>query len=235
MSIMNTLKNVNVLHMMKFMSKLKKLIMMANQIDSSLPSEYMQLEYLESTGTQYIDTGFIPIDEAWAEIDAQGTSGGENMLLYAPNANVGSSTSRFQVNLYMTTQVYFRYGNSSTSKYVLNTNNKRHYYRIDHTNCYIDGINVLTHGNTASLNVFTKSITLFSATKTDGSLNLPFRGRVFGAKLGIGEMCSLNLIPALRKADSKPGMYDLVTGQFFINQGTGEFGYGYVDDVKNNN
>lgn len=209
-------------------SSFKKMIMMANQIDDkpSLPKEYMQLEYLESTGTQYIDTGFIPRDEAWAEIDAQKTSGTDAMLIYAPNATVGSSTLRFQINLYKTTQVYFRYGNSETSKFVFNTNDGRHYYRIDHTNCYIDGINVLTHGNTASLNSYTKSTTLFSATKTDGSLNLPFRGRVFGAKFGIGEMCSLNLIPALRIADSKPGMYDLVSGQFFTNQGTGEFGYG---------
>ena len=34
-----------------------------------------------------------------------------------------------------------------------------------------------------------------------------------------------DLIPALRIADSKPGMYDLVTGQFFTNKGTGEFIY----------
>jgi hypothetical protein len=33
----------------------------------------------------------------------------------------------------------------------------------------------------------------------------------------------LNLIPVLRVADLKPGMYDLVSGQFFVNQGTGEF------------
>ena len=209
-------------------SSFKKLIMMANQIDDkpSLPKEYVQLEYLESTGTQYIDTGFVPRDEAWVEIDAQKTSGNDAMLFYAPNTTFGSSTVRFQTNLYLTNQVYFRYGNSETSKYVFNTNYERHSYRIDHTNCYIDGINVLTHGNTASLDVYTRSTSLFSSIKPDGSLNIPFRGRVFGAKFGIGSMCSLKLIPALRIADSKPGMYDLVSGQFFVNQGTGEFTYG---------
>ena len=210
------------------MSSLKKLIMMANQgsDSSSLPEEYVQLEYLENTGTQYIDTGFIPRDEAWVEIDAQKTSGTDAQLFYAPNTTVGSSTVRFQTNLYITNQVYIRYGNSETSKYVVNTNYERHSYRIDHTNCYIDGINVLAHGNTASLDGYTKSTALFSSIKTDGSLNIPFRGRVFGAKFGIGSMCSLNLIPALRIADTKPGMYDLVSGQFFVNQGTGEFSYG---------
>lgn len=209
-------------------SSFKKLIMMANQIDDkpSLPKEYVQLEYLESTGTQYIDTGFIPRDKVWAEIDAQKKSGTDAQLFSAQQVTVGSNTIRFHTNVYSTNQVYFRYGNSSTTKFVYNTNYERHYYRMDHTNCYIDGINVLTHGNTASLNGYTKSTTLFSATKPDGSLNLPFIGRVFSAKFGIEERCLLNLIPALRIADSKPGMYDFVSGQFFVNQGKGEFTYG---------
>lgn len=38
MNIMNTLKNVNVLHIVKFMSKLKKLIMMANASSDDLYS-----------------------------------------------------------------------------------------------------------------------------------------------------------------------------------------------------
>jgi hypothetical protein len=35
-----------------------------------------------------------------------------------------------------------------------------------------------------------------------------------------------DLYPALRKSDNKPGMYDRITKQFFVNQGTGEFNYG---------
>ena len=32
-----------------------------------------------------------------------------------------------------------------------------------------------------------------------------------------------NLIPCYRKADNKPGLYDLITDAFFVNAGTGEF------------
>ena len=35
----------------------------------------------------------------------------------------------------------------------------------------------------------------------------------------------LNLIPALRNADGVPGMWDAVSKQFFVNAGTGVFGY----------
>ena len=32
-----------------------------------------------------------------------------------------------------------------------------------------------------------------------------------------------SMYPVYRKADSKPGMYDIVNGVFYANQGTGEF------------
>lgn len=37
---------------------------------------------------------------------------------------------------------------------------------------------------------------------------------------------SMKLIPCYRKSDNKPGMYDLVSGSFLVNSGTGEFTIG---------
>ena len=34
-----------------------------------------------------------------------------------------------------------------------------------------------------------------------------------------------DLVPAVRTADSKPGLYDMVTHTLFTNAGTGEFVY----------
>jgi len=44
----------------------------------------------------------------------------------------------------------------------------------------------------------------------------------------------LDLIPCYRKSDDKPGMYDLVTKQFFTNAGTGEFVVGpdVIDSIS---
>lgn len=44
-------------------------------ISSGLPKGYTQLEYIESTGTQYIDTGITPSDDMEFEIEYQVTSG----------------------------------------------------------------------------------------------------------------------------------------------------------------
>ena len=48
----------------------------------------------------------------------------------------------------------------------------------------------------------------------------------------INDRCEF--IPCYRKSDDKPGMYDLITKQFFINQGEGEFlvGPNVIDSIS---
>ena len=74
-------------------------------------------------------------------------------------------------------------------------------------------------------------IYLFSGGSSVSSHSWNFVGKIFKCKITElnGEVLG-HFIPALRKSDSKPGMYDLVSGQFFTNQGTGEFSYGYKQD-----
>ena len=49
----------------------------------NLPQEYQEVEYLESTGTQYLDTGFTPIDDYYEfELDLSLTSDSGTALPY---------------------------------------------------------------------------------------------------------------------------------------------------------
>ena len=47
--------------------------------------------------------------------------------------------------------------------------------------------------------------------------------RLYGLKMRTNGVPIRNFIPCVRKADSKPGMYDTVTKTFYTNAGTGEF------------
>lgn len=47
--------------------------------------------------------------------------------------------------------------------------------------------------------------------------------KVYGAKYYLDGVLVRNFIPCIRKSDNKPGMYDLVNNQFYVNQGTEEF------------
>ena len=92
MNIMNTLKNVNVLHIVKFMSKLKKLIMMANASSDDLYSnKYLTIQALEDNLTvSFINNLEYCIDGnlEWQILSANRPS---------PSINLGQSIS-FRAN-----------------------------------------------------------------------------------------------------------------------------------------
>ena len=53
----------------------------------SLPSDYIQVEYLESTGTQYVDTGFKPNNNTRLRMDVDINSTASHAVFSARNAN----------------------------------------------------------------------------------------------------------------------------------------------------
>ena len=50
--------------------------------------------------------------------------------------------------------------------------------------------------------------------------------KIYRFKLYDSEDLIRNFIPCYRRSDNKPGLYDLVTSEFYTNQGTGEFDNG---------
>lgn len=203
------------------MSSLKKLVMMANQIDDqpALPDGFIELEYLENSGTQYIN---LPI--TWNEVmdfivEAQVTS------LNSPNrAVLGSSTSASPTACWgyysgSIREWQWSTGVSPLKRITANiqlSHNQAGNVQGADGNIYIHetGEDIKTALNTfAPVN----SVVLFRSGTDRYSL-----GRIFSLSFNNGDK---NYIPALRVSDSKPGMYDLISGQFFTNQGTGEFTY----------
>ena len=57
------------------------------------------------------------------------------------------------------------------------------------------------------------------------NLTKGFYGKIFGFQADRSGETILNLVPALRSIDGKPGMLDTVSKKFYVNQGTGEFLY----------
>lgn len=206
---------------------------MANQIDDkpSLPKEYLQLEYLEATGTQYIDTGERFSDNFGIEVDFQS------------NKKVGSTFQSIfgaQSNNITHRLSYIIIGNNTAVRLVVaNSNlvdtdilfdnvddaNKRHTYGINaySLKAYLDNKEMLIQKKGLFLTQY--SIYVLARNNANAATNLA-TGKLYGVKCWLKESVIHNLIPALRIADTKPGMYDLVTGQFFVNQGTGDFQYG---------
>ena len=80
------------------MSNFRRRLMMSIK-KSKLPSDYIELEYLESTGTQYIDTNYIPNNATGMNVTISNYS---NMVSSSNDVNfIGSrliNGQRFMIN-----------------------------------------------------------------------------------------------------------------------------------------
>jgi len=197
---------------------------------SILPSGYTALEYIESTGTQYIDTGYKPNNLTNFEIKYLHTGWRQQTTGFIPYGCTNAPRSiSANFGLFRTSGMFNRmaWGNnldgtnvSLSSEYAAKLNE----WYIDkylQNQMYINGTLVATSAaNPSTVWNASRSIYLFQRNSTD-----PYPSNIRVAYVKIWEQNSLlhNMIPARRDSDGVLGMYDTVTNTFFTNAGTGEF------------
>ncbi|MBP9999707.1 MAG: hypothetical protein KBT14_03395, partial [Proteobacteria bacterium] len=202
---------------------------------ASLPSGYTELEYIESTGTQYIDTGTIPTvsDEFEAEVSIVTDTSNSCFFGASTNFSWGRTNSSIALANATTNDIYFRYGNNPTTI-------------IGRTTVGTNKTKASLIGTTLTIGATTATITRESSWSTEIPTLTLFKRNMIGAEitptLVVGRMFSFkwfsnstlvhNMIPAKRNSDSAIGMYDTVSGTFFTNQGTGSFIAGPVAEIK---
>jgi len=200
------------------------IIVYGNSRQGILPEEYQQVEYLESSGTQYIDTGVIPDD-----------------------------TTGFKIKLSLpevTTDI-FRFGtrqDSGDSRYVLGSNAGRAYFGFDklyNNNNWTISINTpfvanLNYLNSRYANIDDMNSVSINTLSTSFTYSLVMFGRnsygtiassaqkIYFLKITKSNELIRDFIPCYRKSDNVIGMYDLVENKFYTNDGTGEFTAGPI-------
>ena len=193
-------------------------------IAKTLPSEYQQVEYIESTGTQYIDTGVIPDSNTGFYLDFKLLDSIDNngkRLLGSSYRNYGQwggimiSSWNWSIGgqmNYMKRNVSYNPGLVTNTRMELNFING-HYQTSTGANIELqsDSLGDL-YGSIYLLNVNTD---MFSQ---NGSSAI-----IYSAKILDGSNEIRNFVPCYRKSDNKPGLYDLVNNEFYTNQGTGDF------------
>lgn len=188
-----------------------------------LPDGYVRLEYIETTGTQYIDTGITGVTEKWSyEFDVLPTNTGHCGLRCIINTSynqrisalIGQNSGRIDY-------VCGETGYKSSSAFVgMST---RHIIKDTRDSFVIDGVNVSSKQYATITS--TNSLALM-AYEIRADYKVFSAGKWYGIKVyDESEHLRLDLTPALRVADNKPGLYDTINNVFFINQGTGEFLY----------
>ena len=210
------IKNINFFELAKFMSFQKK---------SILPKEYKQVEYLESSGTQYIITPFeydfgMPIYlQSKYDIIIKGSNVNGTSLC---GANWGRTDRAFNLVGIDNKFSFFMYSTAGVIHTNVPVDSDIHTWEYIDYNLYCDGTFVGNSGK-RSPGGGGRIIYLFAKNLSNAPVEMSGVKRINRFKVDRDNVPVCDMYSCIRKSDNKPGMYDIITNQFFTNSGTGEF------------
>ncbi|MGN1301208.1 MAG: hypothetical protein ACI4U9_01600 [Clostridia bacterium] len=177
----------------------------------ALDSAYQQIEYLESNGTQYIDTGVCPVSSSLsAVVEFKPCSlplGHEHWAFgqwYGSGGwRCGGSTSSSTANFNLDTSRGFSYAITSGSS-------TRLYRNI---------------GMSVSCTITSDYPMLLFAQQEGGNAGYVeySQFKIYRCMIWKDRELIRDFIPCYRKSDGEAGMYDIVNNVFYTNNGTGTF------------
>ena len=181
-----------------------------------LPQEYQEIEYIQNSGAQYIDTGIIPDNSTGIELVYKALDYATSQ--YLAGARVGWTGSiNYGVN-----------GSGSRTDWDIRFNSTTTYSSIQRTDHKTKTKIIMTNGNgtwdledletgekfnTALTNKVVSATTNFMLFAYSAD-NIHNKLRIYSCKLYSGEELIKDLVPCYRKSDDVRGMYDLINGVF---------------------
>ena len=176
-----------------------------------LPAGYQLCNYIESTGTQTINTGLTPVYGDEINVIAYRTSNANSMFYASGTLTVTSGPNELYCR-------YFTSTNNDAARIPLKNfpaDAQYHHIMISQDGFYADGNFVKElPGERAKAS----TLIIFRGTRLYGKIRIK---RFYITRDGV---YTLNLIPALDR-NGTPCMYDTVSKQTFYNAGNGKFLY----------
>ena len=182
------------------------------------------LPYIESTGGQYIDTGYVAnVDTA---VEATFQTNVTNKWLLGSRTSGGASNS-YAVHVSSMSSIWFQMANdsSNTQFSISNISNKQTKITVNKDAAYLNGTQIGTVGRT-SFGENTLSLYIGAINANGSATDRPFVGEIYSSKIWDNGKLVRFFVPA-RDKDGNVGLYDLVTNQMYLNAGTGSFRYGH--------
>ena len=180
-----------------------------------------ELEYIQSTGTQYIDVGFKPNQNTRIVLDIDITAQSNQSAMFG--SRNGSASGAFCLWTYNNNNGYQDDFASSQRYPVGGTSSGRHTIDKNKNVLTVDGSVVNTSSSatfTCSYNVYLFSINSGGSPMT----SYPCSAKLYSCKIYENGTLVRDFIPVLNK-NNTPCLYDKVTGNFYYNSGSGTFNY----------
>ncbi len=187
-----------------------------------LPEGYQMLAYIESTGTQYIDTGLKASANTTVDVSFGHISKAESATIF------GTSRWNTQACLFIIQNNVFKlYGASAITLGDTTTITPTGDYRLtwgsdNAAKLYVNGEETPSYTGTSGRTVYGGSLPLWIFKGNNGSSKYATM-RLYGMKIGEGTTPMRDFVPAYRESDSEIGLWDRVTQKFFGHGGAATF------------
>lgn len=183
----------------------------------ALPSGYQAIEYIQSTGHEYINTGFVPTSDDGFEVDFITNNGFDSSGNYG--CILGARTSSNTLDFQLTTWTSYagggergavRWGTGLAHDAGLLDNGARQKAKLyQKTYTAPNGITwSFTPNYTGAYPIYVFSLNQSGSPTQNGSVIL------YSLKFYRGADLAMHLIPCKRTSDNKLGLYDVVGGTF---------------------
>lgn len=186
-----------------------------------LSDGYTLLTYIESNGTQYIDTGFVPNQNTTVIMEFENN---KNALAALFGARKDTKVDVFGTWI-DSDNIYPHYGSISHNQYPITTStvNNRLIYKMSKNVGIADGI-ISTSPTTTFSSTYTLALLAMNTASTYDSRRAS--GKLYSCQIYDNETLVRNYIPCINP-NGEIGLYDTVNNNFYVNKGTGSFTAGY--------
>ena len=181
---------------------------------SNLPSGFTQLSYIESTGTQYIDTEFKANNNTRVIVDVQYMGSASNQIIFGARTAAASKN----YSLLATVGNYRSDYNTEYSQNFPVNGSERYVIDKNKETTTIDGT---TQSYTNASFQCDYALCLF-ALNNAGTVQWYSRTRMYSCRIYDNGTLVRDFIPC-QNAEGTVGLYDMVGKEFYGNAGTGTF------------
>ena len=197
--------------------------------DFVVGQDVVPVEYLGSTGTQYIDTGVVPNDMTGFRVDAMARGSNDNVRVLGVYETISGQMQRFASVLRSagsySQEYYFGWGAAYNFTASESNLNKRRLMELNYLNSRkmaFDG--AIVQSNLPALPTFTTSAYLFGNRNATPLIAM----RCYQCQMSKGSSLYRSYYPV--RVGTEGAMIDTLTRRIYRNDGTGAFGYG--NDLK---
>lgn len=184
----------------------------------ALPIGYKLLEYIESSGTQYINTGFRPNQNTRVTMELSTSDSGSYTIF---GSDVGWSSNGFAIGV-----GFGHYGSNTTSFNGLN-NGAKHSIDFNKNSIYID--NALKSTFPSATFQMNMDMVVF-ANNRSGEIQELTTMKLYSFKIYDNSTIVRDFIPC-KNSSGEVGLWDDINTKFYSNAGSGNFIAGAVIDL----